>query len=63
MRLLTKVKDMGEASLEDKLYAYGDISKYINQTQWHGLLKYHDTAQTDYIRLDRVTGFAYMKAE
>ena len=63
MRLLNKIKEMGEATLEDKLAKYGDINGYINMTQFHGMLKAHDTAQTDYIRLDRVTRFFYMKAD
>lgn len=63
MRLLNKIKEMGEATLEDKLAKYGDINGYINKTQFHGMLNAHDTAQTDYIRLDRVTRFFYMKAD
>lgn len=30
MRLLKKVEEMGEASLEQKLERYGDTNKYIN---------------------------------
>ena len=30
MRLLQKIKEKGEASLEQKLERYGDTNKYIN---------------------------------
>ena len=30
MRLLKKIEEMGEASLEQKLERYGDTNKYIN---------------------------------
>lgn len=63
MRLLTKIKEMGEASLEQKLQRYGDLNGYINQTQFDGMLKQHDTAMTDYIRLNRIAGFAHLKTQ
>ena len=63
MRLLQKVEEKGEASLEQKLERYGDLNKYINQTQFNGLLKAHDTAATDYIRMNRIAGFAHMQGD
>ena len=63
MRLLQKIEEKGEASLEQKLERYGDLNKYINQTQFNGLLKAHDTAVTDYIRMNRIAGFAHMAGD
>ena len=62
MRLLNKIKEKGEAKLEDKLEIMGN-NGYISLTQFNGLLNAHDTAQTDYIRLHRVTRFFYMKSD
>ena len=63
IRLLTKIKEMGEASLEEKLNTYCDGFNYINKTQFDGMLKYHDTAVTDYIRMNRIAGFAHLKTD
>ena len=64
MRLLKKIDEMGEASLEQKLYKYGDpLSKYISMTQFNGMLKFHDTLATDYIRMNRIAGFAHMPGD
>ena len=41
MRLLQKIEEKGEATLEQKLDKYGDINGYINQTQFHNLLDQH----------------------
>lgn len=54
---------MGEADLGMKLEQYGDVNKYINQTQFNGMLKAHDTPATDYIRMNRIAGFAHMQGE
>ena len=40
----------------------GDLSGYINQTQFNHLLKMHETEATDYIRMNRIAGFAHMPA-
>ena len=61
MRLVNKIREMGQGTLEDKLKRYGDLGGNINITQFHGMLKALDTVQSDYIRLDRVTRFFYMK--
>ena len=63
MRLLKKIEEKGEASLEQKLEVLGDRNKYISQTQFNGLLKLHDTLTTDYIRMNRIAGFAHMKTD
>ena len=63
IRLLTKIKEMGEASLEDKLNTYCDGFNYINKTQFDGMLKFHDTALLDYIRMNRIAGFAWLKTD
>ena len=60
MRLIQKIEEKGQASLEQKLERIGDTNKYINKTQFDGLLKAHDTAVTDYIRMNRIAGFAFM---
>lgn len=63
IRLLTKIREMGEASLEDKLNTYCDGFNYINKTQFDGMLKFHDTALLDYIRMNRIAGFAWLKTD
>lgn len=35
----------------------------MNQTQFNGMLKAHDTPNTDYIRMNRIAGFAHMKGD
>lgn len=63
MRLLKKIEESGEATLDQKLHTYGDLNKYINQTQFNGLLKAHGTEVTDYIRMNRIAGFAHMQGD
>jgi len=38
MRLLQKIEEKGEATLEQKLNKFGDINGYINLTQYNNLL-------------------------
>ena len=63
MRLLKTIEEMGEATLEQKLDKYAGVNDYMSQKQWHQLLEYHKTLATDYIRLDRIAGFAFMTTD
>lgn len=60
MRLLAKIEEQGGATLEQKLYKYGDPSHYISQSQYEGMLKQHKTDASDYLPLNRIAGYTFM---
>ena len=57
MRLMQKIKEMGEATFEQKIERMGDLNKYITKTQFDGFLNAHDTAANDYLPMNRIAGF------
>ena len=62
LRLLAKIEEKGEATLEQKLEKYG-FNGYMTMKQFRQLLDAHDTEQMDLIRMNRIAGFAHMKGD